>query len=586
MLHLGGVALLALVVRVAYLSQLHGTLPLSTLILDGRVFDIWAQQIAAGNWLGSEVFYQAPLYPYFLAVIYTLGGHNVMLVRAVQTALSIASCVQLAWAGARFFNRWTGTIAGVLLALYPVAWFFDSLVQKAALDLWFMTLLLALLGALQGRRASYLLVGAGMVLGAFVLSRENAGLIYPIIVAHLWIAPQREPAARRLGHVALFTAGVALMLLPVVWRNHHVGGEFVLATSLGPNLYIGNHAGASGRYEPLVTDRADPRFERADAARLAEQAVGAPLTPSQVSSYWLRRALADIRAQPGAWLRLLGWKLLMVFNTTELEDGEGIEVYGAYASLLGAFYRVLNFGVVLPLAVLGIWATRRAWRRLWVLYAIAAALAASTALFFVFARFRFTFVPIVLLFAAAALNAVPAMIASWRSGRWLRTWGPGCALAGAVAVLSNYPLGLGSQDHVTYVNLGMGLLADGRPADAIEPLRRAVALRPSSAGAHHNLGQALMLLNRADEAVAEYELALRADPNFAMSHAALGHYHYVNHRPAEARTHLQRAVDLVPELPLLRVQLADVLANQNDPSGAIAQLREGLRLDPDAWMCA
>jgi tetratricopeptide (TPR) repeat protein len=37
---------------------------------------------------------------------------------------------------------------------------------------------------------------------------------------------------------------------------------------------------------------------------------------------------------------------------------------------------------------------------------------------------------------------------------------------------------------------------------------------------------------------------------------------------------------------LLRVQLADVLASQNDPSGAIAQLREGLRLDPDAWMCA
>src|SRR4030095_13025635 len=159
-------------------------------------------------------------------------------------------------------------------------------------------------------------------------------------------------------------------------------------------LYIGNHAGASGRYEPLVPDRADPRFERADAARLAEQAVGAPMTPSQVSNYWLTRAVADIRAQPGAWVRLLGWKLLMVFNTTELEDGEGIEVYGAYASLLGAFYRVLNFGVGLPLAVLGIWATRRDWRRLWVLYAIAVALAGSTALFFVFAPLRLHFLAI------------------------------------------------------------------------------------------------------------------------------------------------------------------------------------------------
>ena len=32
------------------------------------------RRIAAGDWLGGEVFYQSPLYPYFLGALYTLFG--------------------------------------------------------------------------------------------------------------------------------------------------------------------------------------------------------------------------------------------------------------------------------------------------------------------------------------------------------------------------------------------------------------------------------------------------------------------------------------------------------------------------------
>src|SRR5262245_39963008 len=94
-----GVAVAALVIRSLYFYQLYDTLPFSTLILDGRLFDAWAQRIAAGDWVGTEVFYQAPLYPYFLATIYALAGHHVILVRVIQAALSVGSCVLLAWAG-------------------------------------------------------------------------------------------------------------------------------------------------------------------------------------------------------------------------------------------------------------------------------------------------------------------------------------------------------------------------------------------------------------------------------------------------------------------------------------------------------
>ena len=56
-------------IRLLYLIQIQ-SIPLFYLLAgDGRTYDEWAQRIAAGDWLGSGVFYQAPLYPYFLGVM-------------------------------------------------------------------------------------------------------------------------------------------------------------------------------------------------------------------------------------------------------------------------------------------------------------------------------------------------------------------------------------------------------------------------------------------------------------------------------------------------------------------------------------
>jgi len=53
--------------------------------------------------------------------------------------------VFLVLAGRRFLSERAGLIAGVLLAVYPPAIYFDGLVQKAALDNVLMCALLAVL---------------------------------------------------------------------------------------------------------------------------------------------------------------------------------------------------------------------------------------------------------------------------------------------------------------------------------------------------------------------------------------------------------------------------------------------------------
>ena len=117
----------------------------SVLMGDSRAYDEWAQRIAGGDWLGHEVFYQAPLYPYLLGVIYAVAGRSLLLVRIVQAPIGSASCVLLALAGARLFSPRAGIAAGLILALYAPAIFFDGLLQKSVLDVFFVCLALWLI---------------------------------------------------------------------------------------------------------------------------------------------------------------------------------------------------------------------------------------------------------------------------------------------------------------------------------------------------------------------------------------------------------------------------------------------------------
>jgi tetratricopeptide (TPR) repeat protein len=563
----------ALVLRLIYLAELQDTPLLSVLMGDARQYDLWAQQIAAGHWVGSDVFYQAPLYPYAMAVIFKLAGHHLVAVRLAQAALGAASCVLLGITGHRLFGRRAGLVAALLLAVYPPAVFFDGVIQKASLDLFLMTVLLVVLGEFRVRLQWTWLIAAGVAMAAFTLSRENVRVLYPIVVLWLLLYFRETPIRRRVAWAAVFTASIVALLLPVGVRNYVIGGEFLMSTSqMGPNLYIGNHEGALGSYEPLVPDHGDAAYERDDATHLAEQAMGRTLSPGAVSDYWLNRSIDYIRSHPWDWLQLMGRKLLLTFNASEVVDTESIEVYAEYSRIL----RMLlwfNFGVVLPLAVLGAWQAREQWRRLALLYAMVAGLALSVAIFFVLARYRHPLVPIVLLFAAAALVAIPRAAREWRA------WIPGVAMAVAVAVGSN--LTLEACFDQTHLNLGSLLVKTGRPGEAIGPLQKAMADAPGDGPPHYFLGLALTQTGEKEKAIAEFSEAIRLRPAYADAHNALAIALQESGRSAEALQHFGEAVRLEPNAAEAHKNYGMALSATGQRQQAIVEYRESLRLRSD-----
>lgn len=378
------IGLLGFALRWLNVAALGGTPLYSAPHGDGLAYLSIAAKLREGGVAGlfseGAVFYQAPLYPHLLALFQWLFGESLSALRVFQSALGGASVFLMGLGTARLFGHRAGIAAALLLAFFAPSIWLDGLVQKSAAATFLASALIALWSYSSARATAAM----GAVLGLLMLTRGEARLLVPVLgAALLW----RDGLVKKASSIAPFACGLALVLAPVFVRNGVLGGDWVLTTSqAGTNFYIGNQAEATGSYTPLVPGRGDARFEASDAQELAERATGRSLTPSEVSSHWRSRALADMRADPASAARLLGRKGMLALNNAEVADTDdfGHARRGSWVLRL-----TLPFTVLLGLAALGLAiATREERRRARVFLAMAAAQWVALVAFYVFARYR------------------------------------------------------------------------------------------------------------------------------------------------------------------------------------------------------
>jgi 4-amino-4-deoxy-L-arabinose transferase-like glycosyltransferase len=505
-----GIAAFAFLLRFVHLLEARAVPIFDTAFMDGRSYSTWADRIAAGDWIGDRVFYQAPLYPYFLAVLKLAVGDDLWRIRLVQIAIGSLACGILFLAGKRFFGRATGVVAGLLLALYPAAIFFDGLIQKANLGLLWTVLLLAALARARELPNGKRFALVGVPLGLLMLTREETVLLVPVLLLWSLAATRAEPAIRRVGAASSFLAGLAVVLLPVLVRNAVVGGEFALTTSqAGSNFYIGNNPTSNGGYVPLVPGRQNTEFERKDAFEIAERESGRKLSPGEVSRFWFGKSFAWIGAHPADWLRLLGTKVALLVNWYEMPDYEDQYFYERYCGLLRALDSFWHYGVLLPIAVAGLVLTFARRREILVLHLVLATLALGVVLFYVFARYRYPVVPVLVLFAAAALVQATALLRARRGSALV----PAAIALGFAALASNWRIRDRDAELATSLSHA-GSIADEKhdEAHAIEYYRQSLELRPDAPEILGNLGNALMRERRYPEGIDAYRRAAEIRP--------------------------------------------------------------------------
>jgi 4-amino-4-deoxy-L-arabinose transferase-like glycosyltransferase len=118
----------SLLLRAAHLLTILNAPFFTHLSLDPLAYDTWAVRIASGDWLGSGVFYQDPLYPYFLGLVYAVVGHHPAIAVALQIVLGSLVAPLVYAAALPWLGRAAALAGGCLAVAYAPSLYYDALV--------------------------------------------------------------------------------------------------------------------------------------------------------------------------------------------------------------------------------------------------------------------------------------------------------------------------------------------------------------------------------------------------------------------------------------------------------------------------
>ncbi len=402
------VALLAVALlwRLVFFFEMYASPYGNNLSLDSQVYHEVALAAAAGEWSHGETFFQAPLYPWALGVLYSLIGPSQTFVKLLQILFSVASCWLIFRIANRVFDRGVALVALAISAVYGMSLYFanELLVVTLIVFLDLLGLDLLISAASDGRK--FLRPAAGVVFGLSAIARPT---ILPFVAAAgVWIVVTRWRSGgirTALREAVLFGVGVALPIAPVTLHNYLADGDLVLvASNGGVNFYIGNNPESDGVSAVVPGTRADRWGGQEDQVRMAREALGDDgATPRQISDYWYDRGWQYIWSDPKRAVRHTAYKAFILINAHEVSNNRVIEFVTRHSSIFS--WATVKIWLILPLALSGlvIGGGRRQPKSLLLIFVVV--YSATVIPFFINARFRMPLAPVLIVFAASAVVA-------------------------------------------------------------------------------------------------------------------------------------------------------------------------------------
>ncbi len=609
-----GLAFLAgFLVRLIYILSFRESPFFGGLIVDAQWHDEWALAWAEGTWsMDGQSFFRAPLYPFWLSLIYRVFGHDLMAVRLVQALLGAGTAAALTGCAWRFGGRRTALWAAAISVLYGPLIYFDAelLIPNllVALLAWSLFFLLA-----PSSLVSYLL--AALFLGLASIARPTALVLLPPFLYFIWTRIRTEAFLKK----RLLAWVILIVLIPgicITLLNAKEEGTFVfIASQGGVNLYAGNHPGASGRsVEIPELDMQGGWADFVDAShRVAEEEQGRKLNSRQVSDHWVKKALHWITTAPGDAFILTLKKAYYVLNAYEIPNNRDLYFKRPFP-LSFLLWKVPWFafpwGLFFPLAVVGVVLGLRLREvRSFIIMLIGWVVLYGVFLipFFVSARFRLGLVPAMILLAAFALSqgkkilqvtplaaGITALVLVNTSFFQVRYDNPAQELTkqGAALIQANR-LDEGRQalraafemDPESARNaylLGRAYLMEGKTEEGLQLMRRSIDLATTHHGLLLYMGNYLLRMQYYAEAASALEKAANLRPDKAVW-ADLGTAYEYSGQGEKAFEAYRRSIMTAPDDPRGYLNMGSIYQKQNKPDLAITVWRDGAERIPDSF---
>lgn len=369
--------------------------------IDEETFRLWeydsiAGHIAAGE--GHRFFYRdtvylayaPPLWSCVLAVLRLAFGLDVRAIQALQTACALGAAVVFASIARGLFGPRAALVTGIGIAIEPALAFYtvahsDPLAWNALLLAGVTRTGVSLLDRPTRARAAWF----GLCLGAATLSRGT-----PLVAVLVWAMVARR-AKGVVPALAVTVTVAAASVAPWILRNARELGAPVFTSTLGENLWRGNHAGAGGGAHDL-------------SGLLARDALPAELQTELLSPAEMDHHRAFVRAALGFWVERPGESLFLYARKVGSFVGFGVFEGLGYPAAAVVVYAIGHAGV-LALMALRLATAREEIRRdsrERLILGIYVAIALTQAVFYVQGRHRALVEPL-LIVVASGLFRVP-----------------------------------------------------------------------------------------------------------------------------------------------------------------------------------
>jgi 4-amino-4-deoxy-L-arabinose transferase-like glycosyltransferase len=549
-----GIFTLALVVRLIYLYEVSKSPTFLVPIIDSATYDRVARELATGHKMSDIFFWQSFFYPFFLSRVYFFSlsgvyffsGGLIICVKLIQALLGSILCVLVYRLGQQLFDRRTGVLAGVVMALNGALIFFESqLLATGWASFWSVVLLLLFLKAgekakVGGEKRHWMYFVIGVCGGLSIITR--ATFLPFFTAACVWLALTLHRASVRWRMIAVRArfglVGFLLVVGSVAIMCFYTTGRFSFLPGSGPiNLYIGNNP------ETAKTITARPGFQWRNLSNLPVRHGAKDV--HEARRFFVRRFRNYVAAKPLNYLKGLAYKTVQFCSSREIPRNFDMYIWRKYSLLFSAITWKIHgfgfpFGLLLPLAILGL---IRYWHRIplpVILFLILYPL--GIILVFVSGRTRMPVIPVMAVLAAAGFwNFFEAI----KTKRWLHT-------AAMVAVIMAIAL--------------LSSIAGPFPAETFN----------YESEMHHCVGFVHRIRGRVEQSIFHLSEALRLNPCYFDARKNLGYVLYEQGKPQEAIEHFKKALEINPESGYVHYYLAITVLDLGKTDQAAKHLQEAL----------
>lgn len=232
-----GNILICLIIAAAFLARLYIVLDAKEPpAADGLDHDRIALCLLSGKgYMGEEgapTSLRPPLYPFMLALVYSVSGHHYIVIRVLQAIIGSASVFLFYRIGCMLYSKKVGLAAAFMSAIYPSYLILTKHFFNETLFTFLLALSIYIFLKARDLLAVYPAILLGMVLGFTSLTKSSA-LALPAVYIIAILALPHKSIKRALVFITVLLIAYAATLTPWAVRNYIVHQRPVIISSNG-----------------------------------------------------------------------------------------------------------------------------------------------------------------------------------------------------------------------------------------------------------------------------------------------------------------------------------------------------------------